>query len=125
MARRNRFPSCSRLLWPVLCLVLCSLGLLGNASGATIPVTNTNDSGAGSLRAAITTANGDSGDMINITATGTVTLLSALPALAADMTITGPGANILTVSGEQLRYRRLDLRDQHRSHGLHLRSDDC
>ena len=99
MARRNRFPSCSRLLWPVLCLLLCSLGLLGNASGATIPVTNTNDSGAGSLRAAITTANGDSGDMINITATGTVTLLSALPALAADMTITGPGANILTVSG--------------------------
>ena len=79
--------------------MLCSLGFLGSARGATIPVTNTSDSGAGSLRAAITTANADTGDTINITATGTITLLSALPAIAADMTITGPGATSLTVSG--------------------------
>ncbi len=31
--------------------------------------------------------------------TGTITLLSPLPALAANITITGPGTNLLTVSG--------------------------
>ena len=99
MARRDDVPSRGPGFWTAFCLMLCSLGFLGSARGATIPVTNTNDSGAGSLRAAITTANADTGDTINITATGTITLLSALPAIAADMTIAGPGANSLTVSG--------------------------
>ncbi len=99
MARRDDVPSRGPGLWTAFCLMLCSLGFLGSARGATIPVTNTSDSGAGSLRAAITTANADTGDTINITATGTITLLSALPAIAADMTITGPGATSLTVSG--------------------------
>ncbi len=100
MARRDYVPSRSRMLWTVFCLMLCSLGFLGNAWGATIPVTNTTDSGPGSLRQAIITANADNaGDIINITATGTITLLSTLPAITANITITGPGANLLTVSG--------------------------
>jgi hypothetical protein len=65
-----------------------------------ITVTNTNDSGSGSLRDAITQANSDNdGDTIEISATGTITLASSLPAIAANMTIQGPGAGNLAVSG--------------------------
>jgi hypothetical protein len=87
------------MLLTAFCLVLCSLGFSGRASGATITVTNTNDSGTGSLRDAITMANANPPGTINITATGTITLLSTLPAITANMTLTGPGANLLTVSG--------------------------
>jgi len=63
-------------------------------------VTNTNDSGEGSLRRAILDANASSGCEITFSnVTGTITLLSALPALAANITITGPGTNLLTISG--------------------------
>jgi hypothetical protein len=46
-------------------------------------VSSLSDSGPGSLRAAITSANGDSGSptVINFTVNGTITLNSALPAL--------------------------------------------
>jgi hypothetical protein len=62
-------------------------------------VTNTNDSGAGSLRQAIINANADvnSPHVITISATGTISLLSALPNIVQPMTINGPGANQLTV----------------------------
>jgi Calx-beta domain/Putative Ig domain len=62
-------------------------------------VTNTNDSGPGSLRQAITTANSTvGGETINVTATGTINLLSALPAFAErSVTITGPGSGSLRV----------------------------
>src|SRR5512141_1031062 len=54
----------------------------------TFTVTNANDSGAGSLRQAILNANATMGaDVINITATGTVNLLSALPSVAEALTI--------------------------------------
>jgi hypothetical protein len=99
MARRDYVPSRSRMLWTVFCLMLCSLGFFGNAWGGTIPVTNTTDSGPGSLRTAITDANANPGSTINFSVTGTITLLSALPAITANMTITGPGAASLTVSG--------------------------
>ena len=63
-------------------------------------VTNTNDSGVGSLRQAILMANAFGGADISFSnVTGTITLLSPLPALAANITITGPGTNLLTVSG--------------------------
>jgi CSLREA domain-containing protein len=63
-------------------------------------VTNTNDSGVGTLRQAITSANVDAGpDTINFQAglTGTITLATALPELSTSMSINGPGANVLTV----------------------------
>jgi parallel beta-helix repeat protein len=52
-------------------------------------VSNLNDAGNGSLRAAITAANGDSGSptVINFTVHGTITLSSALPALTHSTTI--------------------------------------
>lgn len=87
------------------------LGVLlaaGNARAAatTYTVNATTDTGTGSgdtgdLRYALTQAEsaGNSGSTINITATGTITLTSALPAITQDTTISGPGANQLTISG--------------------------
>ena len=73
------------------------------AHAATYTVTNLNDSGTGSLRAAITAANADTAGVIVFASglKGTITLQSALPNIATTgtMTITGPGANLLTISG--------------------------
>lgn len=68
---------------------------------ANYSVTNTNDSGAGSLRAAVTSANANPSDphIITISATGTINLLSALPQLAdLSISINGPGADVLTIN---------------------------
>jgi len=102
MARRDDVSSRGPGLWTVCCLMLCSLGLMGSAFGSTFTVTNTGDSGSGSLRQAITDANNASGSTINFAAavTGTITLTTGpLPDIAVDMTITGPGAASLTISG--------------------------
>lgn len=70
------------------------------ASATTYTVTNTLDSGAGSLRDALTSVNaGSGGDTIVFSGVaGTVTLNSPL-ILSKDVTIAGPGANLLTISG--------------------------
>jgi hypothetical protein len=77
-------------------LLLTVFALATAANAATYTVTTTADSGRGSLRAAIGSA--ASGDTINITAKGTITLASTLT-LSKNVTITGPGASVLTVSG--------------------------
>jgi len=76
-------------------------------------VTTTADFGAGSLRQAILDANATSAsDQIEFAASlftngvGTITLASALPAIAAtsaagSLTITGPGASLLTIDANQ------------------------
>lgn len=64
---------------------------------ADITVTNTNDSGAGSLRQAIIDAT--AGQEIDFSVTGTITLTSGELAINKDLTITGPGADTLSVSG--------------------------
>ncbi len=67
---------------------------------ATYTVTNTNDSGAGSLRQAIDEANINTGaDIIDFNTTGTITLSSSLPHITDSLTITGPGAADLTIDG--------------------------
>jgi hypothetical protein len=66
---------------------------------ATITVTNTNDSGAGSLRQAL--ANANNGDRINFTVTGVITLTSGGLGVTKNVTISGPGANQLAVDGNQ------------------------
>jgi predicted outer membrane repeat protein len=70
------------------------------AQAATYAVTNLNDSGSGSLRQAILDANANPGaDTITFGVTGTVTLASPLPAVTDTLTISGPGASSLTISG--------------------------
>ena len=76
--------------------VLLILALPTAARAATIPVTNTNDSGAGSLEAAINAANADStrdGIIFNIPApagaTVTIPLTSPLPAITQPVVVDG------------------------------------
>jgi len=68
---------------------------------STFTVQNLNDSGPGSLRAAITAANAyPNADEIEFAngLTGTITLSSQL-SITEDLTIDGPGASDITVSG--------------------------
>jgi hypothetical protein len=63
----------------------------------TITVTNTNDSGPGSLRQALADANG--GDTIDFAVTGTISLTSGELVVDKSITISGPGADSLAVDG--------------------------
>ncbi|MBW4681149.1 MAG: FG-GAP repeat protein [Microcoleus vaginatus WJT46-NPBG5] len=64
-------------------------------------VINTNDSGEGSLRQALINANNFAGiDTISFSnVSGTIALASALPQITESVNVNGPGANNLTVSG--------------------------
>src|SRR4029077_13247788 len=73
-----------------------------NERGAALPaniieVTNTNDSGPGSLRDAIAVAN--DGDEITFAVTGIITLTSGQLTVNNNITISGPGAGSLAVDG--------------------------
>ena len=71
---------------------------VAGAAAASYTVTTTADSGAGSLRAAITASNDPAvTDTITITATGAIELETALPIVIDDVTISGPGAGSLVV----------------------------
>ncbi len=67
---------------------------------STLTVTNLNDSGMGSLRAAIAEAN-NNGDTIDFASSvrGTITLTSAELLISDSVTIKGPGDNVLSISG--------------------------
>jgi len=62
-----------------------------------LTVTNNADSGSGSLRDAI--ANTPAGGTVDFAVTGTITLLSEIVIASKDLTIRGPGADQLTISG--------------------------
>jgi predicted outer membrane repeat protein len=65
---------------------------------AAIAVTNTNDSGAGSLRAAIGSAS--AGDTIDLTqVSGTILLTSGSISINSNLTIDGPGMDQLSIDG--------------------------
>ena len=84
-----------RIRWTV---VLALLMWHPVAHAASFLVSNTNDAGNGSLRNAITNANGATGtNTILISATGTISLLLPLPTVSFTLTITGPGADQLTI----------------------------
>ena len=63
----------------------------------TITVTNTNDSGPGSLRNALAIAN--DGDTINFAVSGTIALTSGELVVDNNITISGPGSDNLAVDG--------------------------
>jgi len=81
--------------------VLISFALLCSVSAlaATITVTNTNDSGPGSLRQAL--ADATDGDTINFSVSGIIRLTSDQLTVNANIVIDGPGANMLTVDGDE------------------------
>jgi len=84
-------------------LALVSVGLLYaigiSAQASTITVSNTNDSGPGSLRQALMNAN--DGDTINFAVTGNVVLTSGGLVIDKNVTISAPGAHELSIDGNQ------------------------
>ena len=88
------------------------LSLAPTTYAATFTVTTLGDSGAGSLRAAIASANGAAGaDTVNFQAglTGTITLTTGEIAITDDLTITGPGAAVITITKSGAAGRMLDI----------------
>jgi len=68
----------------------------------TIIVTNTNDSGPGSLRQALAVAH--DGDRITFAVNGTITLTSGGLVVVRNITISGPGTNQLLIDGNQATF---------------------
>jgi hypothetical protein len=80
----------------LICMaLLCATRISAQAN--IITVTNTNDSGPGSLRQALADANDF--DTINFAVTGTIGLTSAELLVDKSITISGPGAESLAVNG--------------------------
>ena len=74
-------------LFPRICMAVVCAGAI-SAHADIITVTNTNDSGPGSLRQALRDAN--DGDTINFAVTGTIGLTTAELEINHDVTILGP-----------------------------------
>jgi parallel beta-helix repeat protein len=73
-------------------LVLPLVFLASQAEAATYTVTNLSDSGSGSLRAAIQSANASQGNIVVFSTSGTINLSSPLPAITSQTTIDGTTA---------------------------------
>src|SRR5258706_10289503 len=78
-------------------VVITMVVLPAVAAAATLTVSTLNDAGTGSLRQAI--ADAVANDTITFGVTGTITLRSGALVIDKDLSITGPGAAALAVSG--------------------------
>ncbi len=100
---RNKLPGSA---WRIALALVFAFSMAGvsvrQAQALTYTVSNLNNSGAGSLRQAITDANAHVGtDTITFTVSGTITLASSLPNITDSLTINGTGQSV-TVSGNDL-----------------------
>jgi len=75
-------------------VLFCAMAMQAHA--ATITVTNTNDSGPGSLRQALAVA--QDGDGITFSVSGVIALTSGGLLVNNSVTISGPGANLLSIN---------------------------
>jgi hypothetical protein len=90
-----------RLTIAIAVLLLESMTMM-SSHAATITVTNTNDSGPGSLRQALAVAH--DGDRITFAVSGTITLTSGQLGVSKNVTISGPGADQLSIVGMPFRF---------------------
>jgi hypothetical protein len=97
--RTDRCDRRRRLLRRTVTGVLMTLVPPVLARAATLTVSTLNDAGAGSLRQAI--ADAAANDTITFGVTGTITLKSGALRIDKDLSITGPGAARLAVSGNR------------------------
>ena len=79
--------------------LLCAVA--NDAHAATITVTNTNDSGPGSLRQAVGSAQNGDTIVFDLELPATIFLTSEELVINRNITISGPGANLLAVSRDQ------------------------
>ena len=93
------------ILLTLAAIGIATAGFTSSAHAAVVPVTNLTDADPGSLRAALTTANGTiADDVIDITVPGTINLTStSLPPVATTatggkLTIQGLGASTTIVN---------------------------
>src|SRR6266550_3401398 len=94
---KNRtLPVKTRILF-VITLLFAAMASVQNLHAATITVTSTADSGAGTLRDALASASDC--DTIDFSVTGTITLTSGQLVVNNSLTISGPGAANLAVNG--------------------------
>jgi len=89
-------------------LMLAAFGILNSrvgirrASASTVIVTSTADSGPGSLRDAVGSAAPFDIIMFNLAFPATISLTTGQIDITSSLAITGPGANLLTISGSHL-----------------------
>lgn len=101
---RNLNTQLCRLIFTIVIAIAASAL---NVTAATFTVTNTLNTGAGSLRQAVTDANAAAGadtivfDAVVFSTPQTITIATTIAVNGVNdtLTITGPGANLLTISG--------------------------
>ena len=85
------FNLCTRFCLALLCTTVMQ------APADIITVTNTNDSGPGSLRQALADVNDDDTIAFNLGGTATISLTSGELVINKNIAVMGPGANLLTI----------------------------
>src|SRR6476660_2121993 len=98
MKKKHTAQSAFFNLFPRICMAVVCMGAM-SVHANIITVTNTHDSGSGSLRQALRIAN--DGDTITFAVTGTITLTSGGLPVNKNLTISGPGKDQLSIDGNQ------------------------